>query len=57
MVGYTEFVNKQTGTRMWVAEDRKDEYIAAGHKPAAASADKPTAEKPEAKKRTTRKKA
>ncbi len=30
-----EFINKFTGTRMWVAEQRKDEYMAAGHKLAA----------------------
>lgn len=27
-----EFINKFTGTRMWVAEQRKDEYLEAGHK-------------------------
>lgn len=26
-----EFVNKMTGTRMWVADNRVDEYKAAGH--------------------------
>lgn len=36
-----EFINKLTGTRMWVAEERADEYKAAGHKPAAESAEKP----------------
>lgn len=34
-----EFVNKTTGTAMWVADDRVEEYKAAGHKPAA---EKPT---------------
>jgi len=32
-----EFVNKTTGTRMWVTESRVEEYKAAGHKLAAAS--------------------
>lgn len=30
-----EFVNKATNTRMWVAENRVEEYKAAGHIPAA----------------------
>lgn len=29
------FINKFTGTEMWVAEDRVEEYKAAGHKLAA----------------------
>jgi len=29
-----EFINKVTGTRMWVAENRAEEYKAAGHTPA-----------------------
>lgn len=44
-----EFINKLTGSAMWVAEDRVDEYKAAGHKLAA----EPTPEKP-AKKSTKR---
>ena len=36
-----KFINRITGTEMWVADDRKDEYIAAGHKPAADDAVKP----------------
>lgn len=28
-----QFVNKLTGTVMWVAESRVEEYKAAGHKP------------------------
>lgn len=39
-----EFVNKFTGGRMWVADDRKEEYTAAGHKPAASSSAKETTE-------------
>lgn len=50
-----EFRNKVTGGTMWVAEDRVDEYKAAGHVPAVkfepVEAGKPTEEKPvEAKK-------
>ena len=30
-----KFVNKTTGSVMWVHEDRVEEYKAAGHKPAA----------------------
>lgn len=27
-----KFINKLTGSEMWVAEDRKEEYLKAGHK-------------------------
>ena len=37
-----KFINNLTGTDMWVADDRVDEYKAAGHKPAPAKAEKPT---------------
>ena len=40
-----KFIHAQTGGEMWVAEDRVEEYVAAGHKPAAKPAVKP-AEKP-----------
>lgn len=42
-----EFINAITGTPMWVAEERADEYKAAGHIPAVdtVKAEKPT-EKP-----------
>lgn len=36
-----EFINKLTGNKMWVADNRADEYKAAGHKPAAESVEKP----------------
>ena len=53
-----EFINRVTGGRMWVADDRKDEYLAAGHelavKPPAKKAAKP-AKKPAAKKGPTKK--
>lgn len=45
-----KFVNKQTGTIMWVADERAEEYKAAGHKPAAIPKAEPT------KKRAVRKK-
>lgn len=45
-----EFINKLTGGRMWVADERVDEYKAAGHKLAADPAEKPT-EKPKATKK------
>lgn len=32
-----ELIHATTGGRMWVDETRVDEYLAAGHKPAAAS--------------------
>lgn len=45
-----KFINKLTGTEMWVADDRVDEYKAAGHVPAVMNepveAEKPTEEKP-----------
>lgn len=42
-----EFINRTTGTRMWVAENRVEEYKAAGHIPAAVSiVEKPTKKAP-----------
>lgn len=35
------FINKLTGTDMWVHESRAEEYKAAGHTPAAAPPEKP----------------
>lgn len=43
-----KLINRLTGGTMWVADDRKEEYIAAGHKPAASSSEKP-AEAPKKK--------
>ena len=40
-----KFINKHTGSVMWVADDRKEEYIEAGHKLASV----PKAEEPEKK--------
>lgn len=42
-----KFVNKLTGSEMWVAKDRVEEYLAAGHK---------LAEKKSPPKKTTRRK-
>ena len=30
-----KMINRVTGTEMWIAEERKEEYLAAGHKLAA----------------------
>lgn len=38
-----KFINKATNTPMWVTDDRKEEYLAAGHKLAA----EPLSKKPE----------
>ena len=45
-----KLVNRQTGGEMWVHESRLDEYLAAGHKPAAPPPLQPKAAKPSAKK-------
>lgn len=47
-----KFINKMTGTEMWVADSRVEEYMAAGHKLAAVPSGKPTESKP--KRRTTK---
>lgn len=44
-----KFINRLTGGEMWVADDRVEEYKAAGHK-LAASFEKKTTSKPKAKK-------
>ncbi len=51
-----EFINAYTGTQMWVADERAEEYKAAGHQPVASpsAATKPADEKPK-KKRTVKK--
>lgn len=36
-----KFININTGTEMWVADNRVEEYKAAGHKLAAENAEKP----------------
>lgn len=50
-----KFINKLTGGEMWIADDRIEEYKAAGHRPAAGSLPKKTAKpaekKPKAKKK------
>ena len=54
-----EFINKLTGGSMLVAEDRVDEYLAAGHKlaaaPVPAEAPAETPKKKAAKKSTKKK--
>ena len=44
-----KFINKLTGTEMWVADERKDEYLGAGHK----LAPDPLAIKPEPRQQVT----
>lgn len=44
-------INKAYGNYMWVAEDRVEEYKAAGHELAASFSDKPAVEKPKATKK------
>ena len=48
-------INSRFGNEMWVAEDRVEEYIAAGHS-LAAEAEKPAEPKPKkpARKKTTK---
>lgn len=50
-----KFINKLTGGEMWVADDKVEEYKAAGHRPAAKSMPKkpakPAEKKPKAKKK------
>ena len=50
-----KMINAQFGNEMWVAEDRVEEYKAAGHKLAASDVVKPTEAEP-VKKKATRKK-
>lgn len=49
-----KMINKAYGNYMWVADDRVEEYKAAGHKLAVSDTEKP-AEKPKAKKKTAKK--
>ena len=51
-----KLINCYTGTAMWVAEDRVEEYKAAGHKLAVSFESAEPAKKPAAKKKTTPKK-
>ena len=44
-------IDKHTGVSMWVADNRVDEYLAAGHKLAADTKTDTAKEKPVAKKR------
>lgn len=49
-------INRLTGTEMWVADERVEEYKAAGHKPAADAVAEPAKEtKPAVKKRVAKK--
>ena len=51
-----KLINKFTGTEMYVAENRVEEYLAAGHKPAVVVPKAPPLpKKPATKKATTKK--
>ena len=45
-----KFINRVTGTEMWVADDRVEEYLAAGHELAVKPAEKPAKPKKTTKK-------
>ena len=49
-----KMINSLLGTEMWVAEERVDEYISAGHK-LADTAPKTTEEKPKSKAKKVKK--
>ena len=51
-----KFINRMTGGDMWVAENRVEEYKAAGHKLAAEASPVPTEAPKEPKKKTAKKK-
>lgn len=50
-----KLINRLTGTEMWVAEARLDEYLAAGHKLAARPSEKPAEEPVKAKAKAKKK--
>lgn len=55
-MGSVRLINAVTGTFMTVPESRLDEYLAAGHKPAAEPVpEQPAEEKPKAAKKKTKK--
>lgn len=45
-----KMIHRDFGTEMWVAEERVNEYIAAGHKPAVVHTEKPKEEPKKRKK-------
>ena len=49
------FINKVTGNEMWVADERAEEYRAAGHKPVDAAPDTKNKQKPKRPARKTKK--
>lgn len=51
-----KMIHAQFGNEMWVAEDRVEEYKAAGHKLAAASLKSDPAKEPKKAKKTVKKK-
>ncbi len=51
----TKMIDRVTGVSMWVADNRVEEYLAAGHKLAADLQPEPQEEKPKRKKTTAKK--
>ena len=51
-----KLINNLTGTEMWVAEDRLNEYLAAGHKLAAAPVEEANKSEPKPVKKSKAKK-
>ena len=51
-----KLINKVTNTPMWVADDRVEEYKAAGHKLAASPVEKPAKVETVTEKKTAKKK-
>lgn len=51
-----KMIDRFTGVEMWVADNRVEEYMAAGHKLAASDVVKPTEPEPAKPKKVTRKK-
>lgn len=50
-----KLINRNTGTTMWVANERVAEYLAAGHKPAVQVPEAPPYDKKAGRKKTQKK--
>lgn len=51
-----KLINRLTGTEMWVADSRLEEYLRAGHVPALSPAEEPKKEQGKTEKKATTKK-
>lgn len=51
-----KLINNLTGTEMWISEDRLSEYLAAGHKLAAAPVEETNSDEPKPVKKSKAKK-